>query len=234
MLGGIEVRFLRKRQGYKDFEALRRVPCQRLATAKIRRTGFHEVHGTPCPTARTSSYPTSTAEYGWLAPSDYARASSTMLNGVSAARRTREKPASFRIFDRRPSPACAPSANPTSCESEAGVQASSKPRSRRANRIEIVFELVVRERLDNHPRAIGRHRSFRAWPHPRDRPCRAGNRRTRRSQIPSPDNPSPSPLRISRDRPRQPSPPLPAPSRSSRRDSQSPRTSISDTPAPSE
>ena len=51
----------------------------------------------------------------------YARASSTMLKGVSAARRTRENPAAFNIFDIRPSPACAPSANPTSCESEAGV-----------------------------------------------------------------------------------------------------------------
>jgi hypothetical protein len=35
----------------------------------------------------------------------YARASSTILNGVSAARRTRENPAAFNIFESRPSPA---------------------------------------------------------------------------------------------------------------------------------
>ena len=51
----------------------------------------------------------------------YGRASSTILNGVSAARRTRVNPAECRIFASRPSPACAPSPSPTSCESEAGV-----------------------------------------------------------------------------------------------------------------
>ncbi len=51
----------------------------------------------------------------------YGRASSTILNGVSAARRTRVNPAPFRILESRPSPACAPSPSPTSCESEAGV-----------------------------------------------------------------------------------------------------------------
>ena len=33
------------------------------------------------------------------------------------------KPAAFKIFESRPSPACALSANPTSCENEAGVHA---------------------------------------------------------------------------------------------------------------
>ena len=51
----------------------------------------------------------------------YGRASSTMLNGVSAALRTRVNPADFMIFERRPSPACAPRPSPTSCESDAGV-----------------------------------------------------------------------------------------------------------------
>ena len=55
-------------------------------------------------------------------PKCYGRASRTMLNGVSAARRTRVNPAACKIFERRPSPACAPSPNPTSCDREAGVQ----------------------------------------------------------------------------------------------------------------
>src|SRR5882757_1112938 len=53
-------------------------------------------------------------------------ASSTMLKGVSAARRTRLKPPSMMTFLRRASPACAPSARPTSCASEAGVQIDRK------------------------------------------------------------------------------------------------------------
>jgi hypothetical protein len=42
------------------------------------------------------------------------RASRTRLNGVSAARRNREKPASWTTSPSRVSPACAPSASPTS------------------------------------------------------------------------------------------------------------------------
>jgi hypothetical protein len=45
-----------------------------------------------------------------------------MLKGVSAARRTFEKPASFKTSVSRFSPACAPSAAPTSWLSEAGTQ----------------------------------------------------------------------------------------------------------------
>lgn len=51
----------------------------------------------------------------------YGRASSTMLNGVSAARRTVGNPLSWRISARRLSPAWAPSAVPTSCPSEQGT-----------------------------------------------------------------------------------------------------------------
>jgi hypothetical protein len=46
-----------------------------------------------------------------------------MLNGVSAARRNRLKPAAVTTSLILASPAWAPSASPTSCDSEAGVQA---------------------------------------------------------------------------------------------------------------
>jgi hypothetical protein len=63
----------------------------------------------------------------WTAPSriallPYGRASRTMLVAVSAARRTRVKPASWRIFVRRFSPAWAPMAMPGPCDRAAGVQ----------------------------------------------------------------------------------------------------------------
>ena len=51
------------------------------------------------------------------------RASRIMLNGVSVARRKRVKPPPWVTISRsRPSPACAPSAAPVSCESEVGTQ----------------------------------------------------------------------------------------------------------------
>ena len=53
---------------------------------------------------------------------NYPFASNTRLNGVSAARRKRVNPprvTTSRIFH---SPACAPSARPTSCDRDAGVQ----------------------------------------------------------------------------------------------------------------
>ena len=49
-------------------------------------------------------------------------ASNTRLNGVSAARRKRLNPPAETTSRIRASPAWAPSASPTSCESEAGVQ----------------------------------------------------------------------------------------------------------------
>src|SRR5439155_3476223 len=52
----------------------------------------------------------------------YGRASSTRLKGVSVARRKRVKPPAMTTSRSRASPACAPSASPTSCASEAGVQ----------------------------------------------------------------------------------------------------------------
>jgi hypothetical protein len=52
----------------------------------------------------------------------YGRASRIRLNGVSVARRTRVNPPCSRTSVSRASPACAPSARPTSWESDAGVQ----------------------------------------------------------------------------------------------------------------
>ncbi len=53
--------------------------------------------------------------------SRYGRASNTILNGVSAARRTLVNPAVLNILVKFASPACAPNAVPTSCDKEAGV-----------------------------------------------------------------------------------------------------------------
>jgi hypothetical protein len=55
---------------------------------------------------------------------DHGLASSTMLNGVSSARRKRVKPPSVTTSRNRASPAWAPSASPTSWSREAGVQTS--------------------------------------------------------------------------------------------------------------
>jgi hypothetical protein len=52
----------------------------------------------------------------------YFLASRIRLNGVSVARRNRENPASANTRASRASPAWAPSARPTSCEREFGVQ----------------------------------------------------------------------------------------------------------------
>jgi hypothetical protein len=54
-------------------------------------------------------------------PASYGRASRMRLNGVSVARRKRLNPASLATCHRRSSPACAPSASPTSWSSEDGV-----------------------------------------------------------------------------------------------------------------
>ena len=55
-------------------------------------------------------------------PLGQGRASNTMLNGVSTATRIRPKPPSRTTASSRAGPACAPSAAPTSCAMEAGVQ----------------------------------------------------------------------------------------------------------------
>jgi hypothetical protein len=52
----------------------------------------------------------------------HGRVSNTRLKGVSAARRKCVKPPASTTSRMRASPACAPRARPTSCESEAGVQ----------------------------------------------------------------------------------------------------------------
>ena len=50
------------------------------------------------------------------------RASRIMLNGVSVARRILVKPPAVMTSRSLASPACAPSAEPTSCDSEVGTQ----------------------------------------------------------------------------------------------------------------
>src|SRR5271157_3151919 len=55
-------------------------------------------------------------------PLSHRVASNTRLNGVSAARRKCGKPPAFTTSPIFFSPACAPRAMPTSCDSEAGVQ----------------------------------------------------------------------------------------------------------------
>src|SRR6266516_2617995 len=54
----------------------------------------------------------------------YGRASKTRLNGVSVARRNRVRPPEVTTSRIRASPAWAPSARPTSWDSDAGVQRS--------------------------------------------------------------------------------------------------------------
>ena len=58
---------------------------------------------------------------------DYGRASRIMLNGVSAARLTLRNPPEVMTSRSLASPACAPSAAPTSCESEVGTQPIVEP-----------------------------------------------------------------------------------------------------------
>ena len=54
----------------------------------------------------------------------YGRASKIRLNGVCVARRNLVNPPDVTTSRKRFSPACAPSASPTSCDSEAGVHSS--------------------------------------------------------------------------------------------------------------
>src|SRR2546429_690197 len=57
----------------------------------------------------------------------YGRASRIMLNGVSAARLTLWNPPAVITSRRRASPACAPSAARTSCDSEVGTHPIVEP-----------------------------------------------------------------------------------------------------------
>ena len=88
----------------------------------------------------------------------HGRASRTRLKGVSVARRKRENPASVTTSRSRASPACAPSAGPTSCDSEAGMQSSVENRSRRGRPGCGCPRRGRRQRLDDHPGAVGGER----------------------------------------------------------------------------
>ena len=86
--------------------------------------------------------------------SDYGRASSTRLNGVSVARRKRVKPASSSTSRRRASPACAPSAAPTSWASELRADERRGRVEEAAERVEVLLDAVAGERLDEQPGAV--------------------------------------------------------------------------------
>ena len=86
------------------FEASARMVCSRAAAPRELRLALGRRHG--------------------LRGARHGRASSTRLNGVSAARRNRSKPPALTTSPILAWPACAPSASPTSCESEAGVHRS--------------------------------------------------------------------------------------------------------------
>ncbi len=91
--------------------------------------------------------------------SAHGRASNTRLNGVSAARRKRVKPPAATTSPIRASPACAPSASPTSCDSDAGVHRNVENAVvGAADRVEVVLDAVAGHRLDDHPRAVRRER----------------------------------------------------------------------------
>ena len=82
-----------------------------------------------------------------------------MLNGVAAALRTREKPPSRTTSLSRFSPACAPSAAPTSWLSDGRHADVGRARIVDApDRVEVVGEAVARHRLDQHQRAVGLQR----------------------------------------------------------------------------
>jgi hypothetical protein len=85
------------------------------------------VSGLTFPTGMTvgpngAFYVSENGRLGSGAPPPQGRASKTRLNGVSATRLKRVKPPRSTTARICPSPACAPSASPTSCESDEGVQ----------------------------------------------------------------------------------------------------------------
>src|SRR5579862_10027748 len=70
-----------------------------------------------------------------------------MLNRVSVARRKRVSPPATTTSRIRASPACAPSANPTSCDSDAGVHKSVRSEEH-TSEVQSQFHLVCRLLLE--------------------------------------------------------------------------------------
>ena len=69
------------------------------------------------------------------------------------------KPPAVTTSRIRASPAWAPSASPTSCDSDAGVQSSVENAVvGAADRVEVVLDAVAGARLDDHPGAVGGER----------------------------------------------------------------------------
>ncbi len=110
--------------------------------------------------ARTSApqlAPQLSAQFSAARAAAQRRTSRIRLNGVSAARRKRVNPALRNTSVRRFSPACAPS---TSCAAFGDrVRAADRGRGRVVqprDRRDVVLDAIVRERLDQHDRAVGR------------------------------------------------------------------------------
>ena len=126
----------------------------------------------------------------------HGRASNTRLNGVSAARRKRREPARPGTTSRiRASPAWAPSASPTSWDSDAGVHSSVENAVVRApDRVEVVLDAVARRSARRSSRcrraSTSRGRGGRRRP---GRPCRAGSRTSSRGHSRCHCTPPPGP-----------------------------------------
>ena len=96
-----------------------------------------------------------------LLASRYGRASSTRLNGVSAARRIERKPLCSSTARSVASPACAPSAGVLPARVGDRVRDADQRRAgveEPADRVEVVLGAVARLRLDEHQRPVGRER----------------------------------------------------------------------------
>ena len=156
-----------------------------------------------------------------------------MLKGVPRAPCTLVKPASDRTAFNRFSPACAPSASPTSWLRELGrADHCREPIRYPSDRIEVLSKRISREGLHNHEGPIRVQASpDLAWPRRQDRPYRGGRRKS--SQIHSRDqgNPSPWPHGTRRSTILAPCHAF-SPQRLKPGDCQTHRTLISETPSP--
>ena len=99
----------------------------------------------------------------WACATLYGRASRIMLNRVPPRLLSSETNYDCQVKSEltqvmtsrsRASPACAPSAAPTSCEREVGTHPIVESVIDPANWVQIVFEFVTGHGFDNHPRAI--------------------------------------------------------------------------------
>jgi uncharacterized protein YbdZ (MbtH family) len=82
-----------------------------------------------------------------------------MLNGVCILAGSGEAGFGRGLAHAAP-PACAPSAKPTSCDSEFGVHKNRRARIiGTPDRVEVLFEVIARKRFHEHPDTVGRQRA---------------------------------------------------------------------------